>query len=481
MPKRWLFLRRMVVGAGLMAVMMLTSGALWAQSPAVVGKPADIASITEQASTGSIQPLTELKKIRAVDLTAPADDVWQRLRHGFAIPNLDSSIVADKQAQYVARPQTLKVMFERSGLYLYHIIEQCERRGLPSELALLPFIESAFNPYALSPARASGLWQFIPSTGKSYGLKQDGTRDERRDIIASTDAALNYLTTLYDMYGDWYLALAAYNWGEGSVARAIDRNRSQGLPTDYQSLSMPDETRQYVPRLQAIKNIIQTPYAFNVSLPMIENQPYFTKVVKSRGLDIKTAAKMADMTVEEFRALNPSFNKPQTKGVEDVTILVPNSKVDLFVSNMEREYRYAEPGGWRFAEDINLQGLTGAGSRGLRAGAQQEILAQLGGDGVTAWDENLGLSSNYRDPYMFAQQATKISQANPLAQVKRYAAEEPGFYRSFRTASKPVSRASHSQVVSKGKNPKEAKPAGKNVGKPSAQRGSAAKSPSKKK
>ncbi|MFN7835897.1 MAG: transglycosylase SLT domain-containing protein [Burkholderiaceae bacterium] len=358
-----------------------------------------------------------------VDLTQPPSDLWQRIRYGFAVPNLDSPLVAERQAWFVARPQQLKIMFERSSLYLYYITQECERRGLPTELALLPFIESAFNPHALSPARASGLWQFIPSTGKSYGLQQNTLRDERRDIIASTNAALDYLTTLYEMYGDWYLALASYNWGEGSVARAIDKNRSLGLPTDYLSLQMPDETRNYVPRLQAIKNIISSPDAFKLSLPQIDNEPYFTTIVKPRHIEIKAAAKMADMSVEEFKALNPSFKRPpmrkNEREPEHVTLLVPISKLDTFITNMDRDGRNGAPSTGAtaplpyYAANVPPVGLKGRMSSG------NARLAELSGA-----SDALG-GGLYRDPYEYAQQASLHSQQNPLAQIRRYSSEDP--------------------------------------------------------
>src|SRR5690554_1952836 len=211
---------------------------------------------------------------RTVDLTHPPRDMWDRIRRGFAIPNLQSELVDEWTAYYASHPQSVYRMSERAGKYLYYIVEQLEERGLPSELALLPFVESAYNPTAYSPAKASGHWHFIPSTGLHYNLKQDTWRDLRRDPVASTNAALEYLTYLYDFQGDWYLALASYNWGEGAVKRAVERNAGQGLRTDYISLAMPDETRNYVPKLQAIKNIIANPERYGITLPEIRNEPY---------------------------------------------------------------------------------------------------------------------------------------------------------------------------------------------------------------
>ena len=154
---------------------------------------------------------------------------------------------------------------------------------MPTELALLPFVESAFNPQAVSSARAAGMWQFMPATGSDYDLKRNAFRDDRRDVLASTRAALDYLQRLYGMFGDWQLALASYNWGEGSVGRAIAKNERLALPTGYQDLSMPNETRLYVPKLQAIKNIVRDPAAFGVTLPVIDNHPYFQRVEITRG------------------------------------------------------------------------------------------------------------------------------------------------------------------------------------------------------
>ena len=262
-------------------------------------------------------------------------DLWERIRKGFKMPDLKSPLVADRQAWYAARPDYMLRMTERSSRYLYFIVEALERRGMPTELALLPFVESAFNPQAMSTAKASGMWQFIPSTGKNFKLTQNMWKDERRSVTESTRAALDYFEKLYSMFGDWHLALASYNWGEGSVSRAIARNLKEGRDTDYLSLSMPNETRYYIPKLQAIKNLIASPEANNITLPEIPNQPYFVTITKVRDIDVSTAAKMAQMSVEQFRALNPAFNRPVILGATKPEILLPADKVDLFLSNLE--------------------------------------------------------------------------------------------------------------------------------------------------
>jgi len=271
---------------------------------------------------------------RTVDLTRPPVDAWDRIRRGFAVPNLETELSKEWTEYYAAHPQSVQRMAERAGKYLYFIVDEINRRGLPTELALLPFVESAYNPTALSRSQASGLWQFIPTTGEYFNLKQDWWRDERRDPIASTNAALDYLEKLFEMQGDWYLALASYNWGEGSVQRAMAKNTAAGLPTDYLSLTMPEETRNYVPKLQAIKNIIANPQKYSVALPHVDNSPYFAMVPKYKDIDLEVAAKLAEMPLEEFKALNPSFNRPIIRINTETTLLLPADKVDTFHANL---------------------------------------------------------------------------------------------------------------------------------------------------
>ena len=278
-----------------------------------------------------------LRGVAKIDLTAPPDDLWQRVRNGFAMPNLDTPLVAEKMAWYAARPDYLKRMFERSRRYLHHIIEELERRQLPTELALLPMVESSFNPLAYSRAHASGLWQFIPGTGKRYELAQNWWFDARRDIVASTSAALDYLSDVYEMHGDWQLALASYNWGENAVARAIERNRAAGLPADYSNLPMPAETRQYVPKLQALKNIIANPQPFGIDLDPIPNAPYFTTITRSGDIDLRLAAKLAEMPVEEFVALNPGFNRPYIPVAVNPRLVLPADRVETFHANLLKQ------------------------------------------------------------------------------------------------------------------------------------------------
>jgi membrane-bound lytic murein transglycosylase D len=270
-----------------------------------------------------------------IDRTTRVDDVWQRIRYGFAMPDLDNALVREKTRYYAARPDYLQRIFDRSRLYLYHIVEEIEKRGLPTELALLPMVESAFNPMAYSRAHASGLWQFIPGTGRRFELEQNWWYDGRRDIVESTTAALDYLEKLYEMHGDWQLALASYNWGENAVARAIAKNRAAGKPTDYASLAMPAETRHYIPKLQALKNIINNPEPLGIDIGPIPNQPYFATVTKLRDIDVQLAARLAEMPVAEFIALNPGFSRPYIRASVTPRIVLPADKVDVFHDNLE--------------------------------------------------------------------------------------------------------------------------------------------------
>jgi membrane-bound lytic murein transglycosylase D len=281
----------------------------------------------------------EVRDIRDLGPKPPAEaipgDLWIRIRAGFAIPDLVSPVVVQRQAWYAQRPEQLRIFVDRSRKYLFHIVEALERRGMPTELALLPMVESAYNPMAYSRAHASGLWQFIPSTGRNYNLDQNFWYDARRDILASTNAALDYLQSLYDMFGDWHLALAAYNMGENGVQRAIDRNRAQRKPADYQSISMPRETRAYVPSFQALKNIVANPAAAGIQLDPIPNAPYFVTVSLTRDIDLRVAAKLAEMPVEELVALNPGHNRPLVAAEHAPQLILPTDRAEAFIQNLE--------------------------------------------------------------------------------------------------------------------------------------------------
>ena len=275
-----------------------------------------------------------LKPQSQLGLTAPVD-VWERIRSGFAMPDLDNDLVRNREQWYASRPDYMLRMTERSRPYLFHVVEELERRKMPTELALLPFIESAFNPQAVSSAKAAGMWQFMPATGKYFDLKQNLFRDDRRDVLESTRAALDYLQKLYGMFGDWHLALAAYNWGEGSVGRALARNKALGKPLTYSDLNMPNETRYYVPKLQAVKNIVAQPEAFNAQLPLIQNHPYFKSVPIDRDIDVAVAVKLAGVDLQDFKALNPSMNRPVILAAGTPQILLPWDNATTFERNLQ--------------------------------------------------------------------------------------------------------------------------------------------------
>ena len=360
-PRFRFYLALLLVLAGCATKAPEPSGANATSSPAVIetfasapqtppasqadfnGKAADTAVGKPHVPVYAQGPMSQLAAISAseasrlgvMQLAAPAD-LWERIRRGFAMPNLTSELVTDRERWYVSRPDYIFRMTERSRKYLFHIVEELELRNMPTELALLPFIESAFNPQAVSSAKAAGMWQFMPATGKYFELKQNAFRDDRRDVLASTRAALDYLQKLHGMFGDWHLALAAYNWGEGSVGRAIAKNKKENLSTGYLDLNMPNETRYYVPKLQAVKNIVASPQSFSSTLPLIENHPFFQTVAITRDIDVAVAAKMAEVSVDDFKALNPSVNRPVILAAGIPQILLPWDQAAIFQRNLDK-------------------------------------------------------------------------------------------------------------------------------------------------
>ncbi len=316
--------------------------------PAVDGSSAPLAGATsapvapQQDAKGTapqplvLPPFPPADLAQLEPLPMPQPDLWDRIADGYAIPDLvDDPLVTKWEQYYASRPDYMARSVERSRRYLYHIVTTIAARNMPLDLALLPMVESAYNPTALSTSRASGIWQFVPSTGKLFGLEQNFWFDSRRDIVAATNSALDYLQKLHDQFGDWQLALAAYNWGEGNVARAIAKNQKLGLPTDYASLTMPAETRNYLPKLQALKNIVADPEKYGVALADIPDAPYFTVVKITRKMDVKRAAELAEMPLDEFALLNPQHNRPVIAGADEYTILLPIDKAELFAAKLE--------------------------------------------------------------------------------------------------------------------------------------------------
>ncbi|SHN32706.1 membrane-bound lytic murein transglycosylase D [Duganella sacchari] len=332
---------RIPKSAALAALMALLAPALVQAYDEAPGLP----TVTTALSPLPKSPLPDISSLKVnkpakmVDEEAFREkDVWGRIRSGYAIPDVNNELVAKHVNWYATRPDYIARTTARASLYLFHVVTELEKRNMPTELALLPFIESAFNPNALSSANAAGMWQFVPGTGRDFNLKQDAFKDERRGILASTDAALTYLQRLYDMFGDWQLALAAYNWGEGSVQKAIKRNQAAGKPTDFESLAdlMPAETRNYVPKLQAVKNIVANPQQYGLNLPLIDNSPYFMAVDKTSDIDLTVAAHLAELSVDEFKALNPQFKRPVITGDEQTKILLPKENAEKFHLNLSQ-------------------------------------------------------------------------------------------------------------------------------------------------
>jgi membrane-bound lytic murein transglycosylase D len=266
--------------------------------------------------------------------TESEHDLWARIRAGFKLPDSDPRLTrlqeqgfAKNNAAYIERAA------QRSRPYLFHIVEEVERRGMPMEIALLPMVESAFNPQAQSPMKASGIWQFIPSTGRIYGLQQNAWYDGRRDILQATNAALDYLQKLHDMFGDWELALAAYNCGEGCVARA----QSRGAGSSYAAIRLPAETRNYVPKLVAVRNIILEPQRFGINLQPLPNEPYFLQVNLKQPMEARQAARMAEMELDDFLALNPAFQRRVIFTEAQNVLLLPADKIETFQFNLHQQ------------------------------------------------------------------------------------------------------------------------------------------------
>jgi len=257
------------------------------------------------------------------------------MRAGFRIEDVDSTAIDQQLRWFASHPDYLERAFGRADLYLYHIVTELEARGMPLEIALLPVVESAFEPYAYSRARASGLWQFIPGTGSRYGLKQDWWYDGRRDVVESTRAALDYLQSLHDEFnGDWLLAIAAYNCGELAVEHALDVNRQKGKPLDFWSLKLPKETKAYVPKLLAMRRLVLDPEKYDISISPIPNQPYFTRVETRGQIDLKLAAEIAGVSDEEIYELNPAYHRWATDPSGPHYLLIPVDGAQAFTQNI---------------------------------------------------------------------------------------------------------------------------------------------------
>ena len=276
-----------------------------------------------------------LKNQSVSKVYAPSDNLWIRIRDGFQMEPMNTPLEIEQVRWLSARPDYVNRSMARSSRYMFYIVQEVNARNMPTEIALLPFVESAFVTHAKSSAKAVGLWQFMPATGKDFRLTQNVFRDERRDVVQSTDAALDYLQRLYSQFGSWELALAAYNWGAGNVAKAQKRNLAAGLPTDYESLTMPKETRNYVPKLMAYRQIVLDPQAYGIVLPELENHPYFVALDIDNDIDVALAIQLAEIPAEEFQNLNPSFNKPVILSNANQQILLPFAHAEIFQANLK--------------------------------------------------------------------------------------------------------------------------------------------------
>jgi len=316
------------------------------------GEPqaAEVNKLSELALTRDDEEITPI----------PETDLWQRLRGGYAMTA--PALHAKTQQQlnwFVKHPEYINRVVERARPYLHYIVDQIEQRDMPLEIALLPVVESGFQPFAYSSGRASGLWQFIPGTGKVYGLEQTWWYDGRRDVIESTRAALDYLQKLHNDFGDWQLALAAYNCGEGTVGRAIRRNKKAGKPTDFWSLTLPKETSAYVPKLLAIAELVKQPEKYNISLAPIDNSSFLTVVEVGSQIDLALAAKLAGLTKDEMYQLNPGFNRWATRPNGPHRLVVPLDKSALFLEGL-LEYPFDKRVQWtrhKIKEGESLGGI----------------------------------------------------------------------------------------------------------------------------
>ncbi len=330
--RTFLGLRTALLGASLFLI-----SACATISPKPVREPVTLPTSTPTATASD----TDTTNDTAPSVTMPKewqnhngedyDDLFDRLRAGFALDEVQEFAIDQQFSWFQHNPEYLDRTFARAQRYLYHIVTEVEARNMPLEFALLPLVESAYEPFAYSRARAAGLWQFMPGTGARFGLKQNWWYDGRRDVIESTRAGLDYLQALHDQFGgDWLLAIAAYNVGEGGVQRAINHNRASGKPTDFWHLNLPAETRAYVPKLLALKRLMAEPERYGIELPAMPNEPYFAVIDTDSQIDLKIAAKLADTPYDDVAALNPGYNRWATDPAGPHRLLIPIEHADAF-------------------------------------------------------------------------------------------------------------------------------------------------------
>ncbi|QWD77270.1 transglycosylase SLT domain-containing protein [Polynucleobacter sp. MWH-Svant-W18] len=315
-----------------------------------------------------------LKNQSVSKIYAPSDNLWIRIRDGFQMEPMNTPLEIEQVRWLSSRPDYVNRSMTRSSRYLFYIVQEVNARNMPTEIALLPFVESAFVTTAKSNAKAVGLWQFMPATGKDFRLTQNVFRDERRDVVQSTDAALDYLQRLNNQFGSWELALAAYNWGAGNIVKAQKRNIAAGLPTDYESLTLPRETRNYVPKLMAYRQIVLDPQAYGIVLPELENHPYFVAVDVGNDIDVALVIKLAEIPPDEFQSLNPSFNKPVILSNANQQILLPFAHAEIFQANLKN---YTKPlSSWTAVKVVKTESVDQAAKT---LGVDVDTLRQING------------------------------------------------------------------------------------------------------
>lgn len=308
--------------------------------PAIeIADPTDISEALTADETANVFHPVEDVDIALTDkpVLTVEDDIWQRIRNNLSFEVEQNRRVIVQRNWYAKHPGYLERVAKRAEPFMYYILEELEANNIPVEIALLPIVESAFDPFAYSHGRASGMWQFVPATGKRFGMQQNWWYDGRRDVVASTEGAIKYLTYLNKMFdGDWLLALAAYNSGEGRVLKAVKRNARKGLPTDFWSLDLPKETRAYVPKLLALADLVKRPQDFDLNLYALENKPVIGKVEIDSQIDLALAADLAELSLAEFQRLNPGYNRWATEPGTTSNLLIPLNKLEGFNEKLNK-------------------------------------------------------------------------------------------------------------------------------------------------
>ena len=267
--------------------------------------------------------------------SAVSGSLWLAMREGFKLPDLNSTAVTEQARRYASGRYHLQPTLDRASLYLFYIVQELRTRGMPTEIALIPLIESSYSPLQKGSVHHAGIWGIMPAAGKHLGLTQNAFKDERRDILRSTQGALDYLQEMYAMFGDWQLAIVAYNWGPGNVARAVAKAKSQNLAPTYANISLPKSVREYLVWVAAYKDIVMHPDNYGVTLPLLDNYPYFVVIDVTRDIDISVVLELAEISKEDFIKLNPSFNRPVIQSAADQKILLPYKQAEMFQNNLK--------------------------------------------------------------------------------------------------------------------------------------------------